>query len=104
MDKGDSIEEAIDKATDECIRNGILEQLLRDNRGEVRSMLLPEYDEQAHIEYEKEISYEEGKVEGLNKLSRLIQLLLASERLDDIDKVTKDNEYRERLMKEFHIE
>ena len=27
-------------------------------------MLLTEYDEQAHIEYEKEISYEEGKAEG----------------------------------------
>lgn len=27
-------------------------------------MLLTQYDEQAHIEYEKEISYEEGKAEG----------------------------------------
>lgn len=27
-------------------------------------MLLTEYNEQAHIEYEKEISYEDGKIEG----------------------------------------
>ena len=39
-------------------------QILKDNRGEVRSMLLTEYDEQAPIEYEKESSYEEGKTEG----------------------------------------
>ena len=39
-----------------------LEQILRDNRGEVRSMLLTQYDEQAHIEYEKELSFEEGKI------------------------------------------
>ena len=64
LESGYSVEEAIDKATDECIDEGILEQILRDNRGEVRSMLLTQYDEQAHIEYEKEISYEEGKAEG----------------------------------------
>lgn len=59
-----SIETAIDKATDECIAEGILESILRSNRGEVRSMLLTQYDEQAHIEYEKELSYEEGKEAG----------------------------------------
>ena len=64
MEVGNNVEEAIDKATDECINEGILEQILRDNRGEVRSMLLTQYDEQAHIEYEKEISYEEGRAEG----------------------------------------
>lgn len=61
------IEAAIDKATDECIEEGILEQLLRDNRGEVRSMILTQYDEQAHIEYEKELSFEEGKEEGIKE-------------------------------------
>ena len=64
LDAGYSVEDAIDKATDECIDEGILEQILRDNRGEVRSMLLTQYDEQAHIEYEKEISYEEGRADG----------------------------------------
>ena len=61
------IESAIDKATDECIAEGILEQILRDNRGEVRSMILTQYDEQAHIEYEKELSFEEGKEEGIKE-------------------------------------
>ena len=65
LEKSYSIEEAIDMATDECIRNGILEQILRDNRGEVRSMILTEYDEQAHIEYEKELSFEEGLSQGI---------------------------------------
>ena len=34
-------------------------------------MILTEYDEQAHIEYEKEISYEEGKAEG-REVTRLV--------------------------------
>ncbi len=62
--EGFSAREAIDKATDKCINDGILEQILRNNRAEVCSMLLTEYNEQAHIEYEKEISYEDGKIEG----------------------------------------
>ncbi|MBR5127553.1 MAG: hypothetical protein IKU69_03895 [Roseburia sp.] len=105
---GYSIQDAIDMATDECIRNGILEQILRDNRGEVRSMILTEYDEQAHIEYEKEISYEEGKAEGREEgrdsLSKLIQALLSAGRVDDINKVTKDKDYCNQLMQEFEIE
>ena len=65
LDANHDIETAIDKATDECIAEGILEQILRDNRGEVRSMLLTQYDEQAHIEYEKELSFEEGLSQGI---------------------------------------
>ncbi len=67
LDAGFDIEKAIDKATDECIAEGILGQILMDNRGEVRSMLLTQYDEQAHIEYEKELSFEEGKEEGIKE-------------------------------------
>ena len=106
--KGHSVELAIDMATDECIHNGILEQILKDNRGEVRSMILTEYDEQAHIEYEKEISYEEGKAEGLKQgkdgVLKLIQLLLSAGRVEDVDKITKDKLYCSQLLKEFKIE
>ena len=108
LENGYSIENAIDVATDECIKNGILEQILRDNRGEVRSMILTQYDEQAHIEYEKEISYEEGKTEGREEgrecILKLIQVLLSAGRVDDIDKVTKDKTYCNQLMQEFKIE
>ena len=65
LDANYDIETAIDKATDECITEGILEQILRDNRGEVHSMLLTQYNEQAHIEYEKELSFEEGFEKGI---------------------------------------
>lgn len=65
LDNKYDVETAIDKATDECIEEGILEQILRDNRGEVRSMLLTQYDEQAHIKYEKELSFEEGLKKGI---------------------------------------
>ena len=60
-----SIEEAIDKAVDDCVQAGILEEVLRDNREEVRSMLLTEYNEQAHIENERKIAVEEAFAEGV---------------------------------------
>ena len=39
------IKKAIDTAVDECIKEGILEKILRENREEVCSVLLTEYDE-----------------------------------------------------------
>lgn len=115
LDAGFDIETAIDKATDECIAEGILEQILRDNRGEVRSMLLTQYDEQAHIEYEKELSFEEGKEvgkeEGIEegrkteraRLVKLCQLLENEGRDADIKKALYDADYCETLYKEFSL-
>ena len=53
--------DAIDTAVDECIKRGILADILRSNRAEVTDMLLKEYDEAFHIASEKEISFEEGR-------------------------------------------
>ena len=111
LDAGFGIESAIDKATDECIAEGILEQILRDNRGEVRSMLLTQYDEQAHIEYEKELSFEEGRDAGLKegekkeriRFAKLCQILKNEGRDADIEKATLDIEYCENLYKEFSL-
>ena len=74
-------------------------------------MILTEYDEQAHIKSEKEISYEEGKAEGLKEgreegedaLAKLIQRLQAEERAGDVSKVLSDREYRKKIMKEYNI-
>ena len=72
-----NIGSAIDKAIDLCIKEGILEEILQNHREEVRSMLLTEYDEQAHIKNEREIALEEGRaegrVEGEARLAKLLQ-------------------------------
>jgi len=103
LDAGFDIETAIDKATDECIAEGVLEQILRDNRGEVRSMLLTQYDEQAHIEYEKELSFEEGQKAERVRFAKLCQLLENKGRDADIKKALYDDEYCETLYKEFSL-
>jgi len=44
-----------------------------------------------------------GRDEGRKLMSALVSRLLKEKRLDDIQRVTEDDEYRERLMKEFNI-
>ncbi len=45
----------------------------------------------------------EGIVEGENKLSQLIALLLEKNNIDSIRKVTKDASFRKQLYKEYGI-
>ena len=47
---------------------------------------------------------QEGRQEGENKLGRLILLLTKDGRVEDITKAASDDEYREKLYKEFKIE
>ena len=63
MDKG----EAVDSAIDYCIGNGILKDFLTNNRNEVRSMSLFEFDAEEHEKVIKQIAYEEGELAGYDK-------------------------------------
>ena len=60
MDKG----EAVDSAIDYCIGNGILKDFLTNNRNEVRSMSLFEFDAEEHEKAIKQIAYEDGYDKG----------------------------------------
>ena len=57
-------EQAVDEAVKECIRRGILTDFLRKHRAEVKSVILTEYDREAHIRAEKKESWEDGMAEG----------------------------------------
>ena len=59
-----SIDEAVDKAVDECISHGILREFLLRNKAEVKRMSIFEYDEEAVRRVWKEEGYEEGYEEG----------------------------------------
>lgn len=56
--------EAVDSAIDYCIGNGILKDFLTNNRNEVRSMSLFEFDAEEHEKAIKQIAYEEGYDKG----------------------------------------
>ena len=64
---GMAMEEAVDKAVSECIRDGILEDILTKHLAEAKAMILEEYDEEKHIQNEKAISYEDGLNDGIKQ-------------------------------------
>ena len=114
-----SIEQAIDLAVEACVRNGILEDVLRENREEVRSMLLTEYNEQAHIENERKIAadeafeqgvetgikqgIEEGIETGTEQFAALTERMVQEGRTEELLRATKEKDIREKLYEEYGL-
>lgn len=63
--KSMTIEEAVDKAVEECIGQNILKDFLSQNKAEVKRMSIYEYDEEAVRQVLKEDAYEEGALRKL---------------------------------------
>lgn len=99
--EGKSIKEAVDHAVEDCIRENILRELLCDHREEVCGMLLYEYDEQAHIESEKEIARAEGLEQGEELFAVLTEKLIRESRMEDLLKATTDKVFRKKLYEEY---
>lgn len=59
------LENAIEKAINECIANDILADFLRQNRAEVLKMGIYEYNEAQHIKLEREDAEEDGIQKGI---------------------------------------
>ncbi|MFR8180350.1 MAG: hypothetical protein ACLU80_11195 [Dorea sp.] len=63
----------MEKAIDECIKNGILAEFLRKNRAEVLRVSIFEYDEEEHIRGRNEEESRQGRYK--NKLNDLYDKL-----------------------------
>ncbi len=61
------IEEAVEKAINECIQEGILKDFLEANRAEAMKVSIYEYNEQEHIRMEREDAFEDGRKLGLDE-------------------------------------
>lgn len=59
-----SLSEAVDQATQRCIREGYLKAYLLKKRSEVKLMLLTEFNEEAFVQTIKEEGREEGREQG----------------------------------------
>ena len=76
-----SLEEAVDRAIDECIKEGILREFLVKYRAEARAMCIFEYDEEAEIAKIKKMEREDEReiwqkeIEKIKKMEREITLI-----------------------------
>ena len=119
--------EAVEKAVDYCIKNGILAEFLSKNRAEAIEVSIFEYDEEKHMKSEREWAYNNGHEDGLaegrklgltegrqlgltegkqlgeQRLIKLQQLLLESERNEDLKRILSDEAYREQLYQENNL-
>lgn len=61
------LDEAVEQAIGECIREGILEEFLRYNRAEVYQMSIFEYDKEEEEKKLRKAEYEYGREEGIKE-------------------------------------
>ena len=59
-----SLDQAVERAVDECVREGILAEFLTRNRNEVISMSIFEYDKELEEKKLRKAEYEAGFSEG----------------------------------------
>ena len=121
------IEEAVERAVEECIREGILKDFLISQRAEVTAMSIFEYNEEEELrkyreaerayameKYMKE-GLEKGKEQGIKQgikqgeeqgkklLNELNRKLLEEGRTEDLLKSTTDENYQKQLLKEYQL-
>lgn len=58
------LEEAVERAITECIRENILAEFLKKNRAEAKRVSIYEYDEEKHMRQTREEGYEQGREDG----------------------------------------
>lgn len=113
--KSMAINQAVQRAVNECITEGILADFLIRNKAEVIQMSIFEYDEEKELKLirqdEREMGYAdgkiagkvEGKMEGENRMAALIKYLLEAHLEDDVQKSIADPEYRRKMFLKYSI-
>ena len=76
---GLSNEEAIIKAVDDCIEEGIMSEYLLAHKAEVTQMVLTEYDEAKTMQMFREEAYEDGRMDGLKAMVDTLKAILSDE-------------------------
>ena len=62
-----SLDQAVERAVDECVREGILAEFLTHNRNEVISMSIFEYDKELEEKKLRKAEYEAGREAGFSE-------------------------------------
>ena len=97
------LEEAVERAIEECIQEGILKEFLEKNRAEAKNMSIFEYDQEKHIKQEREEAWEEGRKEGKKAGERVMLVKLAEKKLrkgKTIAEIAEELEESEKTIKE----
>ena len=92
--------EAVDRAINECIEEDVLRDFLMEHKAEARAMSIFEYDQERHMQQEREAGIEKGRRIGIAEgegqlLRRLVQKKLAKGmNIADIAEALEETEAR----------
>lgn len=96
------LEQAVEYAINECIKEGILKAFLEKQRAEAKAMSIFEYDQEKHMEMERKENFQAGLSQGMASA-----LLVMLEKKGDLPEVlvkkineTQDKEILERWISE----
>lgn len=92
---------AVEKAVNDCIKNGILADFLSQNRAEAIAVSIFEYDEEKHMKCERAEWREIGRKEGGDDLAGLLRYLTEAGKTEEINQVLYDSDYRAKMLKEY---
>ena len=106
-----SLKEAVERAVQESINEGILADFFRKNRKEAIEVSIFEYNEELVIQDIRKDEFRRGKKEGVEEgieqgekqLALLYKKLLADGRTADLERVADDAAYRKKLYEEYDI-
>ena len=76
-----SLEEAVDRAIRECIKEDVLREFLENHRAEAKEMSIFEYDQEKHMRQEREAAWKAGMEEGKSQGEEHILTLLIQKKL-----------------------
>ena len=86
----------MDRAINECIEEDILRDFLMEHKAEARAMSIFEYDQERHMQQEREAGIEKGRRQGEEQLlRRQVQKKLAKGmNISDIAEALEETEER----------
>lgn len=87
-----SLKNAVERAVEECIRDNVLAEFLRNNRAEAMKVSIYEYDEEKTMRQMRE--------EGEMSFAILTKKLLEDSRQEDLLRAADEQEFREKLYRE----
>ena len=87
------LEDAVEQAITECIRDDILAEFLRNNKAEAKSVSIFEYDEEQHMRQIRE--------EGENQMLDLISQMIADGKVEDIPRLKEDKKFLEEMIAKY---
>ena len=59
------LSDAVERAIQECIEQGVLKDFLERHRTEAKAMSIFEYDQEKHMRQEREAAWEDGHLAGI---------------------------------------